>query len=146
VIQSTGCFNEHVYAKGKILQIHSTYAIMDDFLQSLVSDNVPGLNLQQCSMKSASFFVVLYNSSIPFVLVEKLMSVLNARCPPPCFSNQHTMLFDILIPTLQKTHRLDSLSLTSIFLYYPPSYLEPLPRWLWTRAPTRTPLIASSHA
>lgn len=42
-MQSTGCINEHVYAKGEYSK-YMAYAIMDDFLQSLVLDNVPGLN------------------------------------------------------------------------------------------------------
>jgi hypothetical protein len=131
-----------VYAKGEYSK-YAAYAIMDDFLQSLVLDNDPGLNLQQRSMKSASFFVVLYNTSIPFVLVEKLMSVLNAKCSSTCFFNIQCSL-TILIHPLQKTHRLDSPSLISIFLHISPR-LEPLPRWLRTRTPTRTPLIASPH-
>jgi hypothetical protein len=115
------------------------------FSRALVLENFPCVNLQIMQHEKHLFLRTTIQHFNSICACEEADG-----CPErqmfPALLLRRAMLFDILTPPLQKTHRLDSLSLTSIFLHYPPSYLEPLPRWLWARTPTRTPLIASSHA
>jgi hypothetical protein len=144
-MQSTGALTSVCMQRANTADTRSMLSWMNDLLQSSVLENFLCLNLQIMQYEK-HFFLRSTIQHFNFICACEEADKCPERQMFPALLLQHAMLLTTVIPPLQTTHRLDSLSLTSISLHYPLSCLEPLPRRLWTRTSTRTPFIASSHA